>query len=136
MYSTLLVLGLLVVAVAALGTSTDFYVAALSAILAYLSAINVWLWGRCRSWPVVEATFKRLEYLAEPHELRIVYTFANETFDRPAPTRGSIGDSLSLRVNPSEPGHWCLDLPRPNVWLAARDLSRISWKKEWRNVPS
>lgn len=121
--STFLVLTPFVAVAGAAGSRTDFYVALVAAAGAWLAAINVWGWARCRSWPEVTATFDRAAPASGGRELRLVYTYGDSTYSRPAQTRGEIGASVSLKVDPSNPGLSSLLTSRPDLAIATLALA-------------
>ena len=86
------------------------------ALLAYRGHVRIWLWARCRSWPTVMGTFQPGG--ADKAGLQIEYAYQGEAFARRVQTRGAPGESVPIRVDPSDPNRTSLDLPPPLGWIA------------------
>jgi len=118
-----LILVPMVVVVAVKGDRSQLYIALIAAVFAYIAALNVWLWARCRSWPEVRTVFEPSEPATDRHDLQLVYNYADATYSRPAQTRGAVGSSVSLRVNPRDPGLSSLSVSRPDRWIGVSILA-------------
>jgi hypothetical protein len=73
----------------------------------------------------VRAVFEPAEPATGRRDLQLVYNYADATYSRPAQTRGAVGSSVGLKVNPRDPGLSSLPVSRPDLWIAVLILA--SW---------
>ena len=116
--SILAVVAPMVAIAAVAGSRVDLYVAWFAAGTALLAAIHVWGWARCRSWPEVRAVVELADTPTSTEKLQLVYTYAESAYSRPAQTRGAVGSSLTLKVDPRDPSLSSLVVPRPDLSIA------------------
>jgi len=89
---------------------------------------QIWMWRRCRSWPAVAAVFEPsgppdldsllVDYSPSVESLKLVYTYAGESYERPAYTAGAVGQSVPILVNPRDPQFSSLIAPFPRLAMA------------------